>query len=104
MEVKYYSLEIRTFITSLDEATQAKVVRGLTYLATYGNYAQPPISKSLGRGLFELRTLGAVNVRLLYAFRCGGIIILHAFIKKSDRILTKDLFLTRARLKRFDLL
>jgi len=49
-----------------------------------------PDSKSLGKGLFELRTHGKIKVRVLYIFHKDKIYIIHAFIKKAWKINTRD--------------
>jgi hypothetical protein len=50
------------------------------------NVLRPPLSKALGRGLFELRG-PACGVRLFYVFRPGHrVVILDGYLKKRQDI------------------
>lgn len=44
------------------------MIRSVDLLEEHGNLLDIPDSKSLGKGLFELRTQGKVKVRILYIF------------------------------------
>jgi len=58
-------------------------------VAEVGNRAREPLSKSLGNGLFELRTKSA---RIFYCFRPGGVIVLlHGFTKKSQKTPAREM-------------
>jgi phage-related protein len=50
-----------------------------------------PDSKSLNKGLFELRTQGKIKVRILYIFNQNKAYIIHGFIKKSWKIGIHDI-------------
>lgn len=54
-----------------------------------------PDSKSLGKGLFELRTIGKKQVRILYIFHNNKAYIVHGFIKKAWRISLNDISYAR---------
>jgi phage-related protein len=54
-----------------------------------------PDSKSLGKGLFELRTLGKNQIRILYIFHDNKVYIIHGFIKKAWKISIKDISYAR---------
>ena len=57
-----------------------------------------PLCRSLGRGLWEVRstlTQGRI-ARVLFCEHEGRMILLHAFIKKTQRTPTQDLELARA--------
>ena len=57
------------FIKSLNTKMKAKVVANLQLLEEYGNFAREPLSKPLGDGIFEVRTIeGNDIVRILYFF------------------------------------
>ena len=49
-----------------------------------------PDSKSLGKGLFELRTQGRIKVRMLYMFHNNKAYLIHGFVKKAWKISLKD--------------
>ena len=56
-----------------------------------------PASKSLGGGMFELRTTGKIQVRMFYCFHKGKAHILHAFVKKTAKIPSRELDLAERR-------
>jgi phage-related protein len=60
-----------------------------------------PHSRALGDGLFEIRPKGRSGIgRAFCGFLIGKkIIVLHAFIKKTQRVPDSDLKLARRRLK-----
>ena|SRR3989338_48286 len=85
MDIHYFDNDIEHFIDSLDYPTAAKVVRTIGLLERFGNRLGLPHSKSIGHGLFELRTRGIHEVRLFYTFHNGAVILL-GFVKKSNAI------------------
>lgn len=56
------------FIDELPSLLQARVRRTITLLELNGSALRMPFSKPVERGLYELRILGKVQVRLLYFF------------------------------------
>lgn len=63
-----------------------------------------PLCRSLGQGLWEVRvTLPSKRIaRLLFATRGRKIVVLHGFIKKTQKTADDDLALARRRDKEFD--
>ena len=59
-----------------------------------------PYTKALGEGLFEVRAKGVEGIaRVIYCLRIGKrIIILHAFVKKTQKIPLKELDIALARM------
>lgn len=78
---------VEEFLDSLDVKMRAKVVMGLSLLRRNGPLLREPYSKSLGDGIFELRTQQANNItRVLYFFFDGRqIIMTNGFVKKTRR-------------------
>ena len=72
------------------------VSKSLDTLEAFGHMIELPHSKSLGQGLFELRCLSS-GIRLFYAFKDNGAVILHIILKKQSRIPKRDLDLARKR-------
>ena len=67
-------------------------------------YAWPvgmPLSKSLGNGLFEIRTniSNGRNSRIIFAVVGNEMVLLHSFIKKAQKTPKSDLDLALKRLK-----
>jgi len=97
MEIKNFTKEIDKFILSLDSQTKPRVNQMLILLQESGNYLGMPFSKSLGEGLFELRISGKVQIRAIYCFYYGYIVLLNIFVKKQDKIPRKELDLAKKR-------
>jgi phage-related protein len=80
---------VEEFIRSLTSGEQAVLRARIAFLAEVGNRAREPLSKSLGGGLFELRTKSS---RIFYCFKPGGVIVLlHGFSKKSQKTPNREL-------------
>ena len=60
-----------------------------------------PHTKSIDHGLFELRLKGAEGIaRVFFCVQIGKhIVMLHSFVKKTDRIPLRELDVARNRLK-----
>lgn len=104
MQVTTFHRSIDDFIVSLEELTQSKVFRFLNLLERLGYGLRPPYCKQIMPNLFELRIRGVQEVRLLYTFHNDSAVILHGFIKKSERIARNDFELALARKRALDLL
>lgn len=90
---------IDDFILRLDSQTQARVLRCLDLVEKNGNNLGMPYSKSLKGGLFELRITGTKHIRIIYCFHKNIIYLLHAFVKKTNKIPSKELVLAIKRHK-----
>ncbi len=87
----YYFRKVTIFIEALDVVTRARVEKTIELLEDYGHTIGMPHSKSMGGGLFELRTTGELRVRIIFTFHRGTAMLLHGIVKKSDKIQTKEL-------------
>jgi phage-related protein len=79
----------------------ADYARLVELLAEYGPNLRLPHSRALGEGLFELRPRGRSGIgRGFYCFTLGQrVIVVHAFIKKTQQTPERDLTLARKRVK-----
>ena len=69
----------------------AAVMAGLAKLRNSG-YHRPPLSKSIGNDLFELRHVGKLNTRVIFFFMKGQrIILVHGIRNKAMKIPAQDL-------------
>ena len=68
MQIETVTENIDNFILSLDEQTQARVLRCLELLEKYEYKLGMPYSKSLHNSLFELRIIGNKQIRIIYCF------------------------------------
>lgn len=98
MEIKFFNTDIEKFIAAQDAQTIAKILRTLDLLETFGNKLGMPHSKKIDRQLYELRIRGKIEVRIIYTFNKNVIVLLHVFIKKTQKLPQKDLKLARQRL------
>lgn len=104
--VYYYTTPLgenstRKFIESLQEQQQRKITRILTNIEVYGlTLAIPHIKKLTGTPLWEIRVLGDDNIRIMYAtILTNSILLLHGFIKKSQKTPQKEIETALSRLK-----
>ena len=73
-------------------------------LAAHGPNLRLPHSRAMGEGLFELRPRGRSGIgRAFYCFLVGRrVVVVHAFIKKTQQTPDKELKLARTRIKEID--
>ncbi len=98
MTVKTYNQQVDAFIENLEKPTGAKLVRTITLLGTFGPRLGMPHARKVASTIYELRVRGQQEVRVLYAFRQQTIILLHGFIKKSDKIPSREIETAKTRL------
>jgi len=102
MPVKIFDSSLEKFIGGLEKATIAKVLRSIDLLEKFGCNLQMPHSKKIKNNLFELRIRGQQEVRIFYTLRQTQIILLHGFIKKSQKISKKDIDLALRKITGLD--
>jgi phage-related protein len=84
---------VRDFLDNLKESDPNDFAAVLAGLAKLRNklYHKPPLSKTIGDGLFELRHVGKLNTRMLYFFVRGQrIITVHGIRSKATNIAARD--------------
>jgi len=99
MEVHYANKRIGSFIDSVEKRYQGIILRMLDLLVDRGNNLRMPYSKALGKGLFELRIIDVVQVRIFYTFYAGEAWLLHGFIKKQQQTPIREIAYARKILK-----
>lgn len=79
----------------------ADYARIVELLIEYGPDLGLPRSRALGQGLFELRPRGRSGIgRAFYCFLVGRrVVVVHAFIKKTQQTPDRELKLARKRIK-----
>jgi phage-related protein len=94
---------IYEFIESLSPNSQAKLSNTFDLLSQFGlNLGLPHVKKVINTNLWELRILGADNIRVLYIASSGHqFLLLHGFIKKTQKTDKKELKIAILRLKEF---
>lgn len=91
------------FIESLTPIAKSKVSNTLDLLTEYGiKLGLPHVKKVIGTELWELRILGGDSVRLFYiATSRKTFLLVHGFIKKSQKVPKKEIKIAVARLKEY---
>ncbi len=93
-------IPVREFLDDLKTSNPddfAIIMAGLAKLKNRA-YHQPPLSKPVGDGLFELRHLGTLNTRVLYFFSKGQrIILVHGIRNKAREIPKRDREVAKSR-------
>ena len=91
--IEYYSGKVQEDIYSLPESLQARYIHLSERMLVYGANLKEPHTKALEDGLFELRLKGKEGIaRVLYCTVIGyRIVMLHCFIKKTDKIPRREL-------------
>lgn len=100
-EIEYFHERVLHDIESWPVDILADYARLVELLIEHGPSLRLPYSRAFGDGLFELRPRGRSGIgRALYCFLVGKrVIVLHAFIKKSQETPARELKLARKRMK-----
>jgi len=99
MEIVFFNEEVEIFVTKLEKPTIAKVLRTIDLLERFEHQLGMPHSKNIDHSLFELRILGKQEIRLIYTFHNNKAVILHGFIKKSQKIPKKEITAAQQKLR-----
>src|SRR5512145_3515830 len=99
--IKYFHANVKTEIENWPDGILADYARIVELLMEFGPNLHMPHSRAMGDGLFELRPGGAEGIgRAFYCFVARRhILILHTFIKKTQRTPKQDLKIARKRVK-----
>ena len=97
----YFHQRVLTEIESWPVDVLADYSRLIELLTQHGPSLRLPHSKAFGDGLFELRPRGRSSIgRAFYCFLLGKrVVVVHAFIKKTQEAPDKELKLARKRVK-----
>lgn len=99
--IEYFHARVQAEIESWPVDVLADYARIGELLIEHGPNLRLPHSRAFGDGLFELRPRGKSGIgRPLYCFLVGQrVMVLHAFIKKSQQTPEHELKLARKRMK-----
>lgn len=99
--VTFHSSNLEKEILALPAGFVARFLRYAERMEMYGPDLGMPHTRAMGKGLFELRLKSAEGIaRVFYCTVVGRkIVVLHQFIKKSDRTPGKELEIARRRMK-----
>ncbi len=99
--IEYHSVDVQEEIRSLPSKLKAQYFKFANRMMIYGPNLMPPHTKAFGSGLFELRLKGQEGIaRVFYCTVIDQkIVMLHSFIKKSQKTPANDLTIAKKRMK-----
>jgi len=99
--ILYYSEQVQEAIMNLPDTLQARYIGLTKRMIEHGPNLGLPHTGAFGGGLFELRLKGAEGIARV--FFCTmveqEIVMLHSFIKKTQKTPEKELKVAKARMK-----
>lgn len=99
--IRYYSPDVLEQIFELPISLQARYIALTQRMIEYGPHLGLPHTDSFGGGLFELRLKGIEGIARV--FFCTvverEIVMLHSFVKKSQKTPDKELRLAKLRMR-----
>lgn len=99
--ISYYSESVQEEILTMPAGFLARYLRYTDRMEIYGPDLGMPHTRAMGEGLFELRLKATEGIaRVFYCTLVGKkIVILHQFIKKTDKTPPNELAKARRRMK-----
>lgn len=91
MEIRIFDSALEKFVQSLEKSTAAKTLRTIDLLELFGPQLGMPHARKITNRLFELRIRGSQEVRIFYTFHKKFIVLLHGFVKKSEKTPRKEI-------------
>ena len=100
-KIEYFHSRIKAEIEAWPSGVLADFARIVELLMEFGPNLRMPHSRAIGGGLFELRPRGREGIgRAFYCFVIDQrVLILHAFVKKTQVTPEKELRIARKRMK-----
>ena len=99
--IAFYSEAVQDQITELPDTLAARYVVLTRRMVALGPNLGEPHTKACGDGLFELRLKGAEGIARVFFCTLVGkrIVMLHSFIKKSERTPKREREIAENRMK-----
>jgi phage-related protein len=99
--ITYYSAALQEEILALPDTLAARYIVLTRRMVAIGPNLGEPHTKAFGDGLFELRLKGAEGIaRVFFCTLIGRrIVMLHCFVKKSERTPVREREIAEARMK-----
>ena len=100
-KIDYYNANVQKAILKWPKKMLQRYLRVVGLIEEDGPDLGMPFTKSIEKGLFEIRIKAREGIgRAFFCYRIKSkIIILHGFIKKTQKIPEKELDITRRRMK-----
>ncbi len=78
--------EVDAFVSRLEKPARSKWIHHLSLLEQYGRALGMPHARKITTTLSEIRIRGTQEVRAFYAIEHEHIFVIHAFVKKTQKI------------------
>jgi phage-related protein len=100
-EILYFSEDLQRTIMEFPAGIQGRFIHLAERIEIFGPNLGMPHSRAMGKGLFELRMKSTEGIgRVFYCTLSNHrVMMLHAFVKKSQKTPTKELRIARTRAK-----
>ena len=100
-EIKYHSDKLQLEILTLPSGLLARYIHCTDRMQEFGPDLGMPHTRAMSSGLFELRLKSREGIgRVFYCTVVGRkIVMLHQFVKKTDKTPPRELSLARQRMK-----
>jgi phage-related protein len=100
-KITYYNELVEETVLSLPDTLLAKYIRLTETMKEYGPNLGMPHTRTMSKGLFELRLKGKEGIaRVFYGIITHQeILMLHAFVKKTEKTPRHELEIAKKRLK-----
>lgn len=98
--IEYPYEDVQRFILDLPPGLSVRYIRLTELVLNFGSNTGMPHTRAMSDGLFELRVKGREGIaRVFYCTQVGGrIMMLHGFVKKSQKTPKKELRIAKHRL------
>ena len=99
-QIKYYCQKLEEEILSLPDGLLARYLRLTDLMCEFGSNLGMPHTRPIEGGLFELRVKSKEGIaRVFFCTKIGKkIIMLHSYVKKSQKIPKKELKIAQTRM------
>jgi len=99
--VTFFSPRVEAGILALPDGLVARFIRYAERMEVYGPDLGLPHTRAMSDGLFELRIKAAEGIAQIFYCTVGGrrIVLLHHFVKKTEKTPSRHLHIARQRLK-----
>ena len=100
-QIKYFNNNLEDDILNLPEGLLARYLRLTDLMLQFGANLGLPHTKAIKSGLFELRVKSKEGIaRVFFCTKIGKkIVMLHSFIKKSQKTPKKEINIAKSRMK-----
>jgi len=100
-QIEYFNASAKASLDAWPVGLKARYLALLSRMSEYGPDLGMPHTRAMGDGLFEVRAKAGEGIgRAFYCTLVGRrIVVLHGFVKKTDKTPAKELNIARERLK-----